>query len=472
MLLLRALSAHAAAPCEDSGPWPCSEEGCPAPSVTCAQLAGECDSRFDKVWKTPPSGLGGGDQIWQHCPVTCRKCGEPGVGGTPAAPEAIKGKCISWRQTKDCSASAKRQPAEDKTCDFKIKSGWSGYCECEGGIRAAESGCERREVFTCEQKCGEQWAYLRKAREQHRAASVDASGKVEEAAAFDADDSLTKLFKRGRGFYVMGNTELALRHFREALKLDPEHKECKDEYKQAKKLSKVLDKIEGVMGKEVEGKGRQGKLDRDEQYEEARGHLTDAIALAPPAVYRASLYRDLCICHTKLKRPEDALDVCGTHTKHDSGSIASKLLWAEALLLNEKFTEGIDVYNEVLEADEHSQEARKGLDQAQKLLKRSKEEDFYKTLNVSRSASAREIKRAYHKMAVQYHPDKVAEEEREAADVKFKAVAAAYEVLSDEDKRAKYDAGEDVTANPEQEQQQGRSGFMHHNGQHVHVHFQ
>ena len=142
-------------------------------------------------------------------------------------------------------------------------------------------------------------------------------------------------------------------------------------------------------------------------------------------------------------------------------------------VLNEKYEEAIGVYREVQEADEHSREAQKGIEQAQKLLKRSKEEDFYKTLNVSRSASAREIKRAYHKLAVQYHPDKVPEEEREAADVKFKAVAAAYEVLSDEDKRAKYDAGEDVTANPDGGEQQGqRGGWMHHGGQHVHVHFQ
>ena len=82
---------------------------------------------------------------------------------------------------------------------------------------------------------------------------------------------------------------------------------------------------------------------------------------------------------------------------------------------------------------------------------------------------------------MQFHPDKVAErgatsEEREAAELQFKKMAAAYEVLPDEDKRAKYDAGEDVTANPGDDGDGGgggqRGGFMHHNGQHVHVHFQ
>ena len=51
--------------------------------------------------------------------------------------------------------------------------------------------------------------------------------------------------------------------------------------------------------------------------------------------------------------------------------------------------------------------------------------------NVSKSASSREIKRAYHKLAVEYHPDKNPED-RDAAEIKFKAVAQAYEVCAAE----------------------------------------
>jgi molecular chaperone DnaJ len=64
-------------------------------------------------------------------------------------------------------------------------------------------------------------------------------------------------------------------------------------------------------------------------------------------------------------------------------------------------------------------------------------EDYYDVLGVSKSASDSEIKKAYRKMALKYHPDKNPGD-KEAED-KFKKAAEAYEVLSNPDKRSRYD---------------------------------
>jgi len=63
--------------------------------------------------------------------------------------------------------------------------------------------------------------------------------------------------------------------------------------------------------------------------------------------------------------------------------------------------------------------------------------DFYEILGVSRGASADEIKKAYRKMAIQFHPDKNPGDK--AAEEKFKEAAEAYEVLSNAEKKQRYD---------------------------------
>ena len=80
--------------------------------------------------------------------------------------------------------------------------------------------------------------------------------------------------------------------------------------------------------------------------------------------------------------------------------------------------------------------------------------DYYETLGVSKTASEKEIKQAYRKLARQHHPDLHQGDAKSKAEEKFKLINEAYEVLGDPDKRAKYDklgmnwqAGDDVPFN-------------------------
>jgi molecular chaperone DnaJ len=63
--------------------------------------------------------------------------------------------------------------------------------------------------------------------------------------------------------------------------------------------------------------------------------------------------------------------------------------------------------------------------------------DYYEVLGVSKTATDDEIKKAYRKMALKYHPDKNPDDKE--AEEKFKEAAEAYDVLSNADKRARYD---------------------------------
>src|ERR1700710_2450899 len=65
--------------------------------------------------------------------------------------------------------------------------------------------------------------------------------------------------------------------------------------------------------------------------------------------------------------------------------------------------------------------------------------DYYEVLSLTRTADGEEIKRSYRRLAMKFHPDRNQGEGKAEAELQFKECAEAYEILSDDTKRSRYD---------------------------------
>ncbi|ORY51064.1 DnaJ-domain-containing protein [Rhizoclosmatium globosum] len=113
----------------------------------------------------------------------------------------------------------------------------------------------------------------------------------------------------------------------------------------------------------------------------------------------------------------------------------------------EQYTDAIRDYTICTDLKPNDSAIQSTLQTLKRLERQAKRKDYYKILGIPRGSDENAIKKAYRKMALQYHPDKQAalpEEERLLGDAKFKEIAEAYSVLSDPQKKRMFDAGHDV----------------------------
>jgi len=167
-----------------------------------------------------------------------------------------------------------------------------------------------------------------------------------------------------------------------------------------------------------------------------------------------------CHCYSKAEMPEEALEACNEVLEVEEQNIEALCDRAEAYIANEQFEEAVNDYKKATETDGNYRRAQEGLNRAQKLLKQSKKRDYYKILGVKRNANKKEILKAYRKLAVQWHPDKYDGDDKKHAEKMFIDVASAKEVLTDPEKREKFDNGEDPL-DPEEQSGGGGGPFWH-----------
>jgi len=239
---------------------------------------------------------------------------------------------------------------------------------------------------------------------------------------------------RGQAYHRLGDHDQAVLHFREGLKLDPEHAECKKGHKMVKSLEKKKKK-----GQDAYDKG---------DYQAAIDHWTAALKIDETHdAFNRPLTLELAKAHSKLGQHDAAIRIIQSHI--DAWETVQGL-WAlgDALQSADRYDEAVRTFQQAVDAatDEETQEARAKLQKAQIALKQSKEKNYYKILGLARSATEKEIKKAYRDLARKWHPDKNPDNIEEAEKM-FTDIGEAYEVLSDDDLKARYDRGEDVFDN-------------------------
>lgn len=263
-------------------------------------------------------------------------------------------------------------------------------------------------------------------------AEKDYSSAISESGFILKEDenNLEALLLRGRGYYYLADHDVALRHFQKGLRLDPEHSELKKAYFGLKNLLKK--------SKSAEDNVKKGKLRL------AVEDFKAALALDPNHLaHNVHLHLGLCEVLVKLGRGKDAITSCNEALNIDGELIDALVQRGEAKLLTEDWEGAVEDLKSAAQKSPQDMNIREAFMRAEKALKMSKRKDWYKILGVSRMASISDIKRAYKKLALQWHPDKNVEN-REEAEAKFREIAAAYEVLSNEEKRTRYDRGEDI----------------------------
>ncbi|XP_022846211.1 dnaJ protein P58IPK homolog [Olea europaea var. sylvestris] len=258
------------------------------------------------------------------------------------------------------------------------------------------------------------------------------------------EDNLEALLLRGRAYYYLADHDVAIRHYQKGLRLDPEHSELKKAYFGLKNLLKKT--------KSAEDNASKGKLRLAvEEYK-------TALALDPDhTAYNVHLHLGLCKVLVKLGRGKEAVTSCSGALEIDEELIEALVQRGEAKLLVEDWEGAVADLKSAAEKSPqvlHQNYIFISKDVSTLIIehhcKFTQKTDlklgiscYYKILGISKTAPMSEIKRAYKKLALQWHPDKNTDNRAEA-EAKFQEIAAAYEILGDEEKRTKYDMGEDI----------------------------
>lgn len=237
------------------------------------------------------------------------------------------------------------------------------------------------------------------------------------------------LVLRGRALYSQGDNDKAVQHFRKALSCDPDFRDAVKWLRTVQKLDRMKE---------------EGNTDyKAGRWQSAMDKYTSALAVDPTnRGTNSKLLQNRALCNLKLKQYDLAIADCDRAISLDPQYMKARKTKANALGQAEKWEDSVREWKAIQELDPEDRTIVKEIRRAELELKKSQRKDYYKILNIPKDADDNAIKKAYRKLAIIHHPDKNPNDEN--AEARFKDISEAYETLSDPQKRARFDSGEDL----------------------------
>ncbi|KAJ3271017.1 hypothetical protein HK104_004768, partial [Borealophlyctis nickersoniae] len=310
--------------------------------------------------------------------------------------------------------------------------------------------------------------------------NLEEAGRVASGVLLSDANNTEALVLRAQILYMLDSQPSASiqQVLQKALRLDPDNKRARQLLKKMKNLEAIK-----TEGNEAFSKGRMA--DAHEAYTryleaDEDGGIMKVKVLSNRANVRSKLGKhELAVsdCTSALdlleslafpdaaKNPPSNADL--RNSSQSALFVKIYLRRADCYMKLEKYEEAVRDYTAVESMKPDDREIFRALRAAKESMRQAKRKDYYKILGVSRDASESDIKKAYRKAALQYHPDKnssLTDEEKVIAETKFKEIGEAYAVLSDPRKKELFDSGVDIDGASANDGGMG-GGFGGHPGQ-------
>ncbi|KAI9797855.1 MAG: hypothetical protein M1833_005055 [Piccolia ochrophora] len=266
----------------------------------------------------------------------------------------------------------------------------------------------------------------------------------------------------GMLFYSLADTERGLTQIRKCLHSDPDSKACSRMFRRQKALDKELGRATKLMEKRQFNSASKLLVQNDEDAgliqdvkDEIKG-LRDSGTIHPKAP-DALLLRVLemtCESYLEMNNHKRAALHCAEALALDSTSLFGLISQAHSQLSADEPEAALHTLNQAHEHHPSASQIPSLIQKAQVAVKRASQKDYYKVLGVSSDADTRTIKHAYRQLSKKFHPDKALKAglTKEQAEKKMAAINEAWEVLGNDELRARFDRGDDPNSQEQQSQ--------------------